>query len=335
MAAKHDVKVNGKTADWEFRGFCLGVPKQEDMDVFKRLITDVLPAYKCNALVLLIRYQYEFKSHPEVSDSGALTAEQAAEIGDLCRQNGIRIIPKMNLLGHQSGKQRGSELGLLRSHPEFDETPDLEEVRYCRSLCPRHPQVKDIVADLGDELIDAFGADAIHVGLDEVFEIGKCPRCKGIPNSKIFADWVNVLHDHFVSKKKVEMLMWSDRLLNDKVMGYGEWDASANDTWGAVDNVPKDIIMCDWHYGKRDDYPSIPFFSSKGFRVIACPWKELDATEAFIKFTADHKDEKVMGMLATSWCNSGMVARYLCDGDDTVDETAKKVGESFKLAMTI
>jgi N-acetyl-beta-hexosaminidase len=85
-------------------------------------------------------------------------------------------------------------------------------VRYCRSLCPRHPKVKQVVCDLIDEMLDAFGADAFHVGCDEVFEIGHCPRCKGIANAVLFADWINTLYGHIVGKRKAEMLMWSDRL---------------------------------------------------------------------------------------------------------------------------
>lgn len=323
-----------KGADWPFRGICLGVPRQEDLEVFKRLIAEILPSYKCNTLVLLTRYQYQFKSHPDVSDRQPLTPAQAAEIGGLCRQNNIRIIPKMNLLGHQSGKERGSELGLLRVYPEFDETPDLPAVRYCRSLCPRYPHVEEVVFDLAAELIDAFDADAIHVGLDEVFEIGTCPRCKGTPNAELFAEWVNKLHSHFVGEKKVEMLMWGDRLLDSDSTGYSSWDASANNTWAAIDEIPKDIIMCDWHYGKRDEYPSLPFFAAKGFRAVACPWKELDATKAFIEYAADNKTDKFLGVLQTSWCNSGMVARYLCDADAEVEGTPRLVGDSFKQVMT-
>jgi hypothetical protein len=327
-------ETKGKEANWPFRGFCLGVPKQKDLDIFKRLIAEVLPLYNCNTVVLLTRYRYEFRSHPEVADRGALTPEQAAEIAMLCKQNGIRIIPKMNLLGHQSGKSKGSESGLLRAYPEFDETPDLPDVRYCRSLCPRHPQVKEVVFDLADELIDAFQADAIHVGLDEVFEIGKCPRCKDTSNAELFAEWVNALHSHLVDEKQVEMLMWGDRLLDSNTTGYSGWDASANDTWPAVDMIPKDILICDWHYGERDSYPSVPFFADKGFRSVVCPWKELKATQSLLRYASSNRTEKLLGVLQTSWCDSGMVARYLCDGDDKVDDTPKLVGECFKLAMT-
>jgi len=327
--------------DWKFRGFCLNVPRQKDMAIFKRLITEVLPSYNCNAIVLLTRYQYQFKSHPAVSDREPLTRSQAGEIAELCRQNNIRIIPKMNLLGHQSGQEKGSELGLLRAYPDFDETPDQPSVRYCRSLCPRHPQVKDVVFDLMDEMIDAFGADAIHLGLDEVFEIGKCPRCKDTPNAELFADWVNALHSHLAGK--AEMLIWSDRLLNGEATGYGEWEASMNNTYEMIDSIPKDIIMCDWHYGERESYPSVPFFTGKGFRVLACPWRELKATQAFLKYadsvrsdsqrTKDNINDKFMGVLQTSWCDSGMVARYLCDEDSGVGDIPKLVGDSFKWAM--
>ena len=42
-----------------------------------------------------------------------------------------------------------------------------------------------------DERLDAFQADVLHVGCDEVFEIGHCPRCRGIPTATLLADWIN------------------------------------------------------------------------------------------------------------------------------------------------
>ncbi|MBN1579425.1 MAG: family 20 glycosylhydrolase [Anaerolineae bacterium] len=321
--------------NWSFRGICLGVPKQQDYDVFKRLIAEVLPHYGCNTLILLVRYRYQFPSHPQVSDEGALTPAQAAEIAVLCRENGIRLIPKMNLLGHQSGTKRGTDLGLLRAYPEFDETPDLDEVRYCRSLCPRHPQVQEVVFDLIDDMLDGFQADAIHVGLDEVFEIGHCPRCTGTPNAELFADWVNALHGHIVGRRQAEMLIWGDRLLDAQPTAYGEWEASANHTWEAIVHIPRDILICDWHYEERDDgYPSIPFFVDQGFRMVVCPWKNPISARLLLDDAAAHRSDKLLGVLATSWCDSGAVARYLCDGDVEVEETPRLVGESFKLAMT-
>lgn len=322
-----------------FRGFCLGVPKPADYDVFKRLVAEVLPEHGCNTLVLLVRYRYAFESHPDVSDPGALPADRARELAALARDSGIRLIPKMNLLGHQSEKKRGTELGLLRTHPEFDETPDLDEVRYCRSLCPRHPDVKRVVYELADELCEVFEADAVHVGLDEVFEIGACPRCRASRPDELFAEWVEALHAHFVGEKGLEVLMWGDRFLDGETTGYGEWEASKNGTAPAINRASGGLVLCDWHYGKRADYPSIVLFTGKGFRMVVCPWKDIEATEALVSFafapSGGEPNERVLGTLCTSWCDSGEVARYLVDGDASVSETARDASESFKRAMEL
>jgi len=53
----------------------------------------------------------------------------------------------------------------------------------------------------------------------------------------------------------VEMFLWADRLLDARTMGYGEWESARNGTAGAVDLIPKDIVLCDWHYELRTNYP--------------------------------------------------------------------------------
>src|SRR4051812_2480507 len=74
-----------------------------------------------NVLILETDYNFEFASHPELNTGKGVTRQQAREIGDLCRKSGIRPIPQINCLGHQSwAKETGA---LLVKHPEFDETP--------------------------------------------------------------------------------------------------------------------------------------------------------------------------------------------------------------------
>lgn len=313
------------------KGICLGVPKKEDYPVFLRAVEEILPATGYDTLVLLARYQFQFCHRPGVATTNALTPTQAKEIAALCRRKKIRLIPKMNLLGHQSGKERGTEDGLLKAYPEFDETPDLDAVRYCRSLCPRHPEVKRVVCDLIDEMVEAFGADGFHIGCDEVFEIGHCPRCKGASNAVLFADWINTLHGHIVGKRGIEMLMWSDRLLDGQATGFGEWEASMNGTFPAVDMIPNDIICCDWHYGDRPEYPSVPYLTGKGFRTVVCPWREVKATQALLAFAEKVRSDKMLGVLQTSWCNSGNVCRALLGEAVSGDEYAPQVAASFKV----
>ena len=204
---------------------------------------------------------------------------------------------------------------MLKKYPQFDETPGIapdDKKIYCREWCPSHPDVNKVVFELMDELIDAFQADAFHVGLDEVFLIGdeNCPRCKGKDKGELFAKVVNELHAHLVATQGVEMLMWSDRFLDSKTSGYGRWEASDTGSHTAIDLVPKDIIMCDWHYelpatyqrmGQQQPFPSIKFFQEHGFRVLPAPWRNPDSATAFLDVARQNATDKMLGVLFTGW----------------------------------
>ena len=97
------------------------------------------------------------------------------------------------------------------------------------------------------------------------------------------------------------MLMWGDRLIDASKYDYGEWEAAKNGTAAAVDLIPKDIIICDWHYEVRESYPSIPMFIEKGFRVLSSGWKDVGATKAFINHSRRHAGPKMLGHLFTTW----------------------------------
>lgn len=257
-----------------------------------------------NAVVLEINYAFKFISHPELSQPQAVSALRARTLSAKARELGIRVIPLFNCLGHQSWG--ATTLPLLKKFPQFDETPGKFPGNtniYCRSWCPQHPEVNRVVFALIDELAEAFSADAIHVGMDEVFLIGSqhCERCKGMDAGKLFAKAVNDLHQHIVKTKGMEMLLWGDRLLDASAMGYSEWEASKNGTHTALDLVPRDIIVCDWHYGKQASYPSVPFLMKQGFRVWPSGWQPLDNTLAFSAYARQQKGPRLLGYLCTTW----------------------------------
>ena len=154
-----------------------------------------------------------------------------------------------------------------------------------------------------DEIIDAFRADAFHVGMDEMFLLGSefSPSTKGKDSGVLFAKAVNEIYAHLVRKRHVEMLMWGDRLIDGKKYDFGEWEASTNGTAAAIDLIAKDIIVCPWHYELRENYPSIRMFLEKGFRILPAGWKNLEATKALIEFTRLHADPKLLGHMFTTW----------------------------------
>ena len=258
-----------------------------------------------NVLILEVDYNFAFKSHPELrKGTDPITRDGARRFAETCRKLNIRLIPEFQSVGHQSWK--GETFPLLTVYPNFDLTPGAfpnNEGIYCREWDPLNPEVWRVVFQLMDEIIDAFRADAFHVGMDEIFLLGSelSPSTKGKDPGELFAKSVNELYAHLVKKRKVEMLMWADRLIDGKKFDLGEWEASTKDTAKAIDSIPKDIIMCPWHYEVRTDYPSIPMFLEKGFRVLPAGWKNVEATKALIDYSRQHSNPKLLGYMFTTW----------------------------------
>jgi len=297
------------------RGFCIGSPDRGGIDEFVKFINDELAPRKVNTLILRIDYNYQYESHPELRDSLALSKADVKKMVDVCRKNQIRIIPQVNLLGHQSWATKLTNL--LRVYPQFDETPNVKmpakyswpnaDGLYCKSYCPLHPDVHTIVFALMDEICDAFETDAFHAGMDEVFYIGddKCPRCSGKDKAELFAGELNQLRNHLALKNR-QLWIWGDRLIDGKTTGMGMWEGSMNNTFRAIDLIYKDVMICDWHY-ERPDLSSV-YFATKGLNVVTCPWKNpeiaVKQTQDMFRFRASATPEmkdRYQGMMQTIW----------------------------------
>lgn len=263
-----------------------------------------LAAAGVNLIISESDYNYEYESHPELRGEDPVSTATIKRIVALARQYKIRVVPEFQALGHQSWAEK--TFPLLTRHPEFDETPGRfagNKGIYCRSWCPLHPGVNPIVFDLLDEMIDAYEADALHVGMDEVFLIASdyCPRCKGKDPADLFARSVNDLYGHIAGARGKEMWMWGDRLIEGPAMSYGVWESSYNGTWKAIDRVPKEIVLCDWHYEPMAAYPSVRVFLDKGFRVLPTSFRNVEAAEALLNYSLGLDNDRMLGHLCTIW----------------------------------
>ncbi|MDJ1485410.1 family 20 glycosylhydrolase [Cytophagaceae bacterium YF14B1] len=301
------------------RGFCIGAPQPKDVDRFIKFINEELASRKVNTLILRVDFNYQYESHPELRDSIALSKKEVKKMVAACRKNNINIIPQINLLGHQSWAN--TTHNLLKKYPEFDETPHVQmpakyqwpnpDGLYCKSYCPLHPTVHNVVFDIVDEMCDVFGSNAFHAGMDEVFYLGddKCPRCAGRDKAELFAGEVRTIRDHLAQKNR-KLWIWGDRLLDGKTTGLGMWEASYNNTYRAIDLIPKDVMICDWHYERPDQTPVL--FAMKGLQVITCPWRmpkfAVLQTQDMVRFRASATPEmkdKYQGMMQTVWSSAG------------------------------
>lgn len=297
------------------RGFCIAAPDAKHLDTFIKFIDEELAPRKVNTLVLRVDFNYQFESHPELREKEALSKKDVKRLVAICKKHNIRLIPQINLLGHQSWANKTGNL--LSVYPEFDETPHVKmpekyvwpnpDGLYCKSYCPMHPGVHKVVFALMDEICDAFEADAFHAGMDEVFYIGddKCPRCSGRDKAELFADEVNKISNHLAINNR-QLWIWGDRLIDGKTTGIGAWEASMNNTHRAVDLINKNVMICDWHY-ERPDQTAV-YFAMKGLSVITCPWKKVDNAIAQTRDLLNSRKQatpelkpRYQGMMQTVW----------------------------------
>jgi hypothetical protein len=326
-------------------GLCIAAPNQESFDRFISFMKEELGPGGINTLVLRIDFNYEYESYPNLREERALSREQVKQLVRTAKEHNMVLIPQINLLGHQSWANDLNKL--LEEYPQFDENPSVQmpeeyewpndDGLYCKSYCPLHPGVHEVVFSLVDEIMEVFEADAFHAGMDEVFYIGEqeCPRCGGKDKSALFAGEVNKIRDHLASSRQ-ELWIWGDRLIDGNTTGLGMWEASTNDTHRAIDMIAKDVVICDWHYERAD--PTAALFALKGFRVITCPWRRPDVTQAQLEMTdsfransVDRIRDRYSGVMQTVWSPA---SRFLDQyyGEETDDERLGQV-ESLKAIM--
>lgn len=309
------LQAKAQDADLPVLGLFISAPEHEYVNEFDKFIREELAPLGINTLVLRVDWGYEFETHPELRSDNPLTKKDIKTFVRTCKELNINLIPQIDLLGHQSWHTKVNKL--LEVYPQFDETPWVQmpeeynwpndDGLYCKSYCPLHPEVHEVVFDVVGELIDVFEANAFHAGMDEVFYIGdsKCPRCSGRDNAGLFAGEVNLIRN-FLASKGCRLWIWGDRLIDAKTTGYGIWEASMNNTHMAIDMIYKDIVICDWHYERPDLSPVM--FALKGFTVLTCPWctpevalRQLENTRIFISTATEATKERYAGMLQTEW----------------------------------
>ena len=128
---------------------------------------------------------------------------------------------------------------------------------YRHSYCPSNPKSYEILFDLLDEVIEVFKpTEYVHMGHDEVYEIGVCPICKHKDPAKLLADDINKIYA-YLKDRGLKMMIWSDMI--QPVTKYR--------TPSAIDMIPKDILMLDFIWYFHFDKDIEENLLEKGFKV--------------------------------------------------------------------
>lgn len=270
-----------------FRGVHLFLPSISEMDFAKRLIKYMISPLGYNAVIIEIAGGMQFDSHPEINEAvrkavemekkglwpkfphgatgGGTTVPKAevSEFVDYIRSFGIEVIPEVQSLSHVQF--------ITQAHPDIAEIEENEDNReidtrgedarpetfYYHSYCPSNPKSYEILFDLLDEIIEVFRpTEYVHMGHDEVYEIGVCPICKKKDPAKLLADDINKIYA-YLKDRGLKMMIWSDMI--QPVTKYR--------TPAAIDMIPKDILMLDFIWYFHFDKDIEENLLEKGYKV--------------------------------------------------------------------
>jgi hypothetical protein len=185
-----------------------------------------LAFYKINTILMEYEDKVLFERHPAVSHPAALAKEEWRKITRLADEHCIKIIPLQQSLGH---------VEYILRHKRY---AGLAEHGHIQQLCPSDPGSGKLVADLIDEILDIHpDCRLFHIGGDEAYHLGACPRCARKNREDLYLEWIATVASILREKEKTPVI-WDDmlrhmrpekraRLKGDVTLMYWQYGPSA------------------------------------------------------------------------------------------------------------
>jgi Glycosyl hydrolase family 20, catalytic domain len=284
-------------SSFRFRGVQLDLARQVETVGFIKQFTDIIAANGYNVLFLYLEGRVRTESFPYPADNECYTPGQMREVVEYASSKGIDVVSGISLLGHAE---------LFLQYQELADTAELREGQKGRfwsnhklDFCPSQEATYEFFGKYLKEVCDIFPSKYFHVGLDEVWDIGYCEKCKEkvtdfMGEQELFLD--NLLRCHkIITGLNKQVMMWDDMF---------EYYPDI------LENVPRDVIMVNWQYAADVRHYKGHFSNLKvehvlakydrlGFEYIIAP---ADYSSANVRTFTDYAENfSPLGGLMTTW----------------------------------
>ncbi|MBI4027234.1 MAG: family 20 glycosylhydrolase [Verrucomicrobia bacterium] len=187
-----------------------------------------MASLKLNHALFEYEDKFPYQRHAVIVDrERGLTQPQIRQLLRTARQYHVEIIPLVQTLGHLEFALKHDGLAPLR------ECADAHSM-----ICPQNARALRFVKNLIDEILDLH-ADAkfLHVGGDETYLLGCCPKCKAAAAKKglvgLYLEHIAKVCCHLL-KREVRPILWDDVLRREP---------------GLQQRLPRQTILAYWDYG--------------------------------------------------------------------------------------
>ena len=287
--------LTARAADFPVRGFHIDFRTQVmTLDAMKDFATE-LSEFGINKLIMEWEATFPYDKHAVISNKLAFTPSEVKEFISHCDGLGIDVIPLQQCFGHVEYILRHER------YNRFKESYELE----ISQVCPLKKGVEEVFAEIFAEVAALHPSEYFHIGADETFLLGKCPKCRAYVEkhgkSSLFVDYVVKMCEAVTSLGKRPVL-WADIITK-----YPE----------AIDRLPKNAILVDWNYGWNiKKFGDLDKVISSGLEIWGAPairshpdhyystdWKKhFNNQRDFIPYA---RQAGYKGMVMTSWSTSG------------------------------
>ncbi len=313
--------------DLNYRAVQIDVKHHLDhMRVYYEAI-DRLARYKINAVIFEFEDKLRYRRQPLIGAPQAISIDEMAALTRYASDRNIEITPLVQGLGHAT---------FILKHQEYAHLRELEDNRW--AFCPLHEGTYQVLFDMYRDAFDATpGSRYLHIGGDEIGNIGLCPRCnptaeeKGTLSLNLY--WLNRVSEFATDHGRIP-IFWDDMPLKEAGVYETAHDASiteeeVEEIWKrgedelteVISELPDSVVFMRWNYstGKQpgnlktleyyheNDIPVMIATAAQSGPAALFPFDDRDGTiddrgiraiKSFIELSAERG---IDGMLCTAW----------------------------------
>jgi hypothetical protein len=182
-----------------------------------------------DAILWEMENQVVWETCPECATPESWSKSSFRELLRYSRELGLEPIPLLQTIGHGEYVMSHPRYHAFREHPDF-----------CDCYCVSKPGVRDFLRRWIREYCDLFGdLRYFHLGGDEAYQFGHCPKCSTRDRQALYGEHVNALAEE-LRKRQIRPGIWSDMIMAEPAK---------------LGSIPHDIIVWDWNYSNGVSVP--------------------------------------------------------------------------------
>lgn len=302
--------------DADYRAIHIDLKHHLDKMDYMYQVLDRMAYYKLNAVIIEFEDKLKYENYPVIASPNAPGIKEWSEWCAYANRLNIEVSPLIQGIGHADYILKHQEFKALREDSLSDWV-----------CCPSNEEYYKLQFSLYDDAIKAtpYGK-YVHIGGDEVGNLGTCPVCKPMNKTTLEHQlkWLKRVSDYIVKQGRTP-IFWDDMVykqvgLYDVILDVEKpekmdsvWQAHLPELNEYINQFPRNVVYMRWQYGnanRKGNKMALKWYNDNGLSVMGAtaaqttyPMMTLGNgnVENIKSFQLAHQTTPVTGVLCTAW----------------------------------